>query len=71
MTVDGLTRESLVATDDGRWSRGAASIQDRLTQRGVRHARIEIRSGRHDFPHTARTTAYDFLTATLHGVENP
>lgn len=59
----------ILATDDDRWSRGAVGIQDRLAQRGVRHARVEIRSGRHDFPHTARTTAYDFLTDTLQGAE--
>ncbi|MFD2796438.1 dienelactone hydrolase family protein [Promicromonospora vindobonensis] len=62
-------RYLVLATDDDRWSRGAVGIQDRLTQRGVGHARVEVRSGRHDFPCSARTTAYDFLTDTLQGAE--
>ncbi|GHH66681.1 dienelactone hydrolase family protein [Promicromonospora soli] len=55
----------ILATDDDRWSRGAASIRDRLDQRGTRHARVEIRAGGHDFPRTARSAAYEFLDETF------
>lgn len=59
----------ILATDDDRWSRGAQDLQDRLSQLRAGHARVEIRPGRHDFPHVARTTAYDFLTRALQRAE--
>ena len=61
----------ILATDDDRWSRGAESIRDRLARRGTRHARVEIRPGRHDFPRAVRATAYDFLADRLRGTGRP
>ena len=61
----------ILATDDDRWSRGAESVRDRLAQQGARHARVEIRPGRHDFPPAARATAYDFLQGRLRGTARP
>ena len=71
IAVAGQCSYLILATDDDRWSRGAASLEDQLARRRVRHALVEIRSGRHDFPRIARTTAYGFLTGTLHGAEIP
>lgn len=58
-------RYLVLATDDDRWSRGAANIRDRLARRGVGHARVETRPGRHDFPSAVRAVAYDFLAGAL------
>jgi dienelactone hydrolase len=70
ITVADQCQYLILATDDDRWSRGAASIRDRLTQRGTRHARVEIRAGRHDFPQTVRNAAYDFLDDALQVAES-
>jgi len=55
----------VIATDDDALSRGAASIRENLHARGARHARFELRPGKHVFPRAARLLAYDFLAGGL------
>jgi hypothetical protein len=60
----------IIATDDDVWSRGAASIRERLDARGARHARVDIRPGKHQFPEGTRSVAYDFLASRLGGLQD-
>jgi hypothetical protein len=55
----------IMATDDDRWSRGAEDIRMNLDAMGVGHVTVELRHGQHDFPATARDSAYEFLARKL------
>lgn len=55
----------ILAADVDVWSRGATEIRERLAAIGAHHARVDLRSGKHEFPEAARAAAYKFLAVTL------
>lgn len=65
LAVADQCRYLIMATDDDRWSRGADDIRKNLDAREASHVTVEVRSGQHDFPATARESAYAFLAKML------
>ncbi len=55
----------LLAAEDDTWSRGAAGIAARLSERAAAHVTVRVVPGGHEFRQPERHVAYEFLTQAL------